>query len=78
MIKSDMKNYILLKHFNRAAAKISALSSGKIDKYEYLADEKILTPQKHRTIQPTKFSFSPLGKAFEKQRNPLKSRGKRS
>lgn len=73
-----MKNYILLKHFNKAAAKISALSSGKIDKYKYLTDEKILTPQKHRKMQQTKFSFSPLGKAFEKQRNPLKSRGKAS
>ena len=27
---------------NREAAKISALSSGKIDKYEYLANEEIL------------------------------------
>ena len=28
--------------FNREAAKISALSSGKIDKYEYLTGEYIL------------------------------------
>ena len=27
---------------NREAAKISALSSGKIDKYEYLTDEEML------------------------------------
>ena len=27
---------------NREVAKISALSSGKIDKYEYLANEEIL------------------------------------
>ena len=29
---------------NREAAKISALSSGKIDKYEYFTGEEILPP----------------------------------
>ena len=29
-------------NINREAAKISALSSGNIDKYEYLTDEEIL------------------------------------
>ena len=33
---------------NRAAAKISALSSGKIDKYEYRADEKILSREQYK------------------------------
>ena len=51
----------------RAAAKISPLSSGKIDKYEYLTGEEVLTPQQHRLIQETKFPFSPLGKALETQ-----------
>ena len=32
-------------HVNRKAAKISALSSGKIDKYEYLRGEEILPPE---------------------------------
>ena len=31
---------------NREAAKISALSSGKIDKYEYLTGEEILPPER--------------------------------
>ena len=34
---------------NREAVKISALSSGKIDKYEYLTGEEIL-PSKQRQI----------------------------
>ena len=33
---------------NRAAAKISALTSGKIDKYEYLTDDKILSREKYK------------------------------
>ena len=36
------KNEKLQYHINKAAAKISALSSGKIDKYEYLTGEEIL------------------------------------
>ena len=52
---------------NRKAAKISVLSSGKIDNYEYLTGEEILpSNQKHITEQ-AKFTYSPLGKAFEKQ-----------
>ena len=35
---------------NREAAKLSVLSSGKIDKYEYLTGEKILQSQQSRMI----------------------------
>ena len=35
---------------NRKAAKISALSSGKIDQYEYLAGEEILPSDQSRMI----------------------------
>ena len=35
---------------NREAAKISALSSGKIDKYEYLTGEEILPSDQSRII----------------------------
>ena len=41
---------------NRKAAKISALSSGKIDKYEYLTDEEILPPDQKRVIEQAKFT----------------------
>ena len=52
---------------NREAAKISALSSGKIDKYEFLTGEEILPPDQRRVIEQAKFTYSPLGKAFKKQ-----------
>ena len=56
---------------NREAAKISALSSGKIDKYEYLTGEKLLTSEF------TKFTYSPLRKALEKKKRlRIKERNK--
>ena len=41
-IADEIRNEKLQYHVNREAAKISALSSGKIDKYEYLTVEEIL------------------------------------
>ena len=52
---------------NKEAAKISALSSGKIDQYEYLKGEEILPSNQRQIIEQTKFAYSPLGKAFGKQ-----------
>ena len=36
---------------NREAAKVSAISSGKIDKYEYLTVEEIWSPDQSRIIE---------------------------
>ena len=47
--------------------KISALSSGKIDEYDYLMGEEILPPDQGRPVKQAKFTYSPLGKACEKQ-----------
>ena len=52
---------------NRKAAETSALSSGKIDKYEYLTGKEILPSNQQQIIEQTKFNYSPLVKAFEKQ-----------
>ena len=52
---------------NREAAKISALSSGQIDQYEYLTGEEKLPSSQKQIIEQTKFTYFPLGKAFEKQ-----------
>ena len=57
---------------NRKAAKISTLSSGKIDEYEYLTDEEILPSDQSKIIEQAKFTYSPLGKAFEKKEKQLK------
>ena len=51
---------------NREAPKISALSSGKIDQYEFLTGEEILPLDQRRVIEQAKFAYSPLEKAFEK------------
>ena len=51
----------------KEAAKMSALLSGKIDKFEDLTGEEILISDERRVIEQTKFLYSPLGKAFEKQ-----------
>ena len=51
--------------FNRKAAKISALSSGKIDKY--FTDEKILPSNRRQIIEKIKFTYSSLGNVLEKQ-----------
>ena len=62
---------------NREAAKISALSSGKSDKYEYVTGKEMLPSNQKQIIEKAKFTYSPLGKAFEKQTekqvNALKS-----
>ena len=52
---------------NREAAKISGLSSGKIDKYEYLTGEEILASNQRQIIKQDKLAYYPLQKPFEKQ-----------
>ena len=66
-INDKMRDEKLLYDINREAAKISALSSGKIHKYEYLTGEDILPSNQQQIIEQAKFTYSPLGKAFEKQ-----------
>ena len=56
---------------NKEAAKISALSSGKIDKYEYLTGEEILLSNWRQIIEQAKFAYFPWGKALEKQREKV-------
>ena len=52
---------------DRKAAKISALSSNNLDKYEYLTGENLgLKPS---TIEQAKFEYSPLDKTFNKGLN---------
>ena len=52
---------------DRKAAKVSALSSNNLDKYEYLAGEDL--GLKPNTIEQTKFQYSPLGKIFNKEQD---------
>ena len=66
-IDDKSKDEKLQYDISREATKISALSSGKIDKYEYLTGEEILPSEQNRIIEQAKFKHSPLGQAFEKQ-----------
>ena len=50
-------------------------SSGKIDKYDYLTGEEILPPDQSTIIEQAKFTYSPLGKVFEKQIKQIKTIG---
>ena len=54
-------------NLDRKAAKISALSSNNLDKYEYLTGEDL--DLKPSTVEQTKFEYSTLGKVFNKELN---------
>ena len=72
-IKDEKREYDI----NREAAKISALSSGKLHKYEYLTGDDRLPSIQQQTIEQTKFTYSPLGKAFDKQIKTIEDQGKK-
>ena len=76
-IEDQIKDEKLQYDINREAAKISALSSGKIDKYEYLTGEGMLPSNQQQIIQQAKFNYSPLGKALEKQRKTIEDQGEK-
>ena len=66
-IDDQIRDEKLQYDINRVAAKISTLSSGKINKYKYLTGEEILPSNQKKIIEQGKFTYSPLGRAFEKQ-----------
>ena len=47
------------------------MSSGKIDKYEYLTGEEIFPSNQRQVIEQTNFAYSPLGKTSKKQTKPI-------
>ena len=59
---------------NREAAKMSTLSSGKIDKYQYLTGEEILPSNQRQIIEQTKLTHSSLGKLSKNKQKRLKSK----
>ena len=76
-IEDQIKDEKLQYDINREIAKISALSSGKIDKYEYLTSKEILPSNQQQIIEQAKFTYSPLGKAFEKQTKTIEDQGEK-
>ena len=68
-IDDKTKDKKLQYNINREAAKISALLSGKFDKYEYLTNEKTLPSDQSWIKEQAKFTYFSLGKAFQKKKN---------
>ena len=67
-----MKNYNMT-----LIERLSALSSGKNEKYEYPTGEEILPSNQQQIIQQAKFNYSPLGKALEKQVKTIEDQGEK-
>ena len=59
MTINDKIRFERLQHtINREAAKVLALSSGKIDQYENLAGEEMLPLDQSRIVEQAKYLFS--------------------
>ena len=76
-INGQIRDEKLQYNINRDSAKISALSWGKIHKYEYLTGEDILPFNQQQITEQAKYIYSPLGKAFEKQIKTIEDQGKK-
>ena len=75
MIRLEMKSYSMV--LIEKQPKVSALSSGKIHKCEYLTGEDIVPSNQQQIIEQARFTYSPLGKAFEKQIKTIENQGKK-
>ena len=76
-IDDQIKDEKVQYNINRETAKISALSSGKLHKYEHLTVEDILPSSNQQIIEQARFTYSPLGKAFNKQIKTIEKQGKK-
>ena len=76
-INDQIRDEKLQYDINSEAAKISALSPGKIQKSEYLTSEDILPSNQQQIIEQARFTNSPLGKAFEEQTKTIKDQGQK-
>ena len=74
-IDDKIRNEKVQYNIYKEAVKISGLSSGKIEKYDYLTDKEIPSDQK-RMIEQAKFTYFLLGKALEKQTKSIEDQGK--
>ena len=77
-INDQIRDEKLQYGLNREAAKISSKLSSNFSKYEYLTDEDILPSNQQQIIEQLKFTYSSLGKAFEKQIKTIEDQGKKT
>ena len=76
-INDQIRDEKLQYDINRKTAEISALTSGKIDDQEYVTGKEILPSNQQQLIEQAKFTYSSLGKAFEKQIKTIKDQGEK-
>ena len=69
MIRLEMKNCNMT--FIREVTNISALSSGKIDKFEYVKGEEILPTDQTRVIEQAKLTYSPFSNLQKKKKKKI-------
>ena len=62
-IDDKIRDEKLKYNINKEAAKISPLSSYKIDTYEYLTGKGILTSDQSRRIEQAQFTYFSFGKS---------------
>ena len=74
-IVDKIKDENLQYDINKEVGRISALSSGEIDKYEYLTGKKILPSNQSQIIDQAKFTYFTLRKALEKQTKTTEDQG---
>ena len=72
-LEDQIRDEKLQYDINREAAKIS----GKTGKYEYLTGAEISPSNQQQIIEQAKFTYSPLGKAFNKQIKTIEDQGKK-
>ena len=78
MTVDDQIRYETIQYdIKRKAVKISALSSNKFNNYEYLTGEEILPFNQIQMIKQANFTYSSLGKSFEKQIKTIEDQGEK-
>ena len=75
MIRLEMKNYNMI--LIEKQPKYRLLSSLEIHKHEYLTGEDILPSNQQQIVKQARFTYSPLGKAFEKQITTIEDQGEK-
>ena len=64
VLEDKIKSEELAHDVSETAAKISALKSGKIDKYELLTNQELIPRGAEASLATKRFEYSPLGRAF--------------
>ena len=76
-INDQLRDEKLQYDIDRETAKIWALSSEKIHKYKHLTGEDMLPSNHQQITEQGKFTYSPLGKTFEKQIKTIEDQGQK-